>query len=591
MMLGCERFHNGFESFTLQCGEESPSPGPSLYFKALSKGEARDAHELELFRMQSDGQRSSRALDITSKGCVRMEQPNVGEILVLNQPSTDRPQGARFEVRAPDLLHNPHEVLPIELESYATRGFDVWSQCGSMRDAVDESSLVFKISNDLYPELLPSHFRVTVKDQSERRVLTPNAVGCIALPKNQLGLLQIEDERGLTYTEQVLNQDFSAGHPYPIYVQAVLSPQEACAKRGIEWTWQKEACVLKSFTELCTQNSASSEIEEPLRSLKETFHLDQCEELEKQLLDIPSLTTLERKGIKSLKILEPFSHFEIVKLNQNRIRDISPLSQMVNLKELYLQNNLITDVSELPTALQLKILGLWNNDVEDLKPLGRFLRLEELYLQNNQISDVGPLQHLNRLRLLYLSDNAIRDVQPLAQLPGMEELYLAYNRIEDVGPLGGLKSLKKLTLSFNQIQNIEALKSLVNMEVLYLWANKIEDLSPLAEMSKLQTLYISENKVRDISFLEKIHTLDLFYAPDNQITDIHLLAQQPKLRFVNLAHNPVSDISALKNLEYLIELKLEGTPLDLSQDLRADQCPLEARSAVVRDYCRSKVKH
>ena len=82
---------------------------------------------------------------------------------------------------------------------------------------------------------------------------------------------------------------------------------------------------------------------------------------------------------------------------------------LVNLKELYLWNNQIADLTPLSALVHLKALGLSNNQIADLTPLSALVKLKTLNLDNNQIADLNPLSALVNLKVLWLRDNQIAD--------------------------------------------------------------------------------------------------------------------------------------------------------------------------------------
>ena len=104
----------------------------------------------------------------------------------------------------------------------------------------------------------------------------------------------------------------------------------------------------------------------------------------------------------------------------------------LGLKELYLVNNDISDLSPLEDLTGLTRLSFRHNEVSDLSPLSGLSNLTWLELGDNAISDVSPLAELNNLTWVDLSENAITDVSSLASLPNLTWMGLNDNAIADV---------------------------------------------------------------------------------------------------------------------------------------------------------------
>ena len=84
-------------------------------------------------------------------------------------------------------------------------------------------------------------------------------------------------------------------------------------------------------------------------------------------------------------------------LRNNYIRDISPLSSLVNLTSLDLRSNQITDISPLSSLVNLTQLDLRYNQITDISPISSLVNLTSLHLDDNQITDLSPLQSLDNL--------------------------------------------------------------------------------------------------------------------------------------------------------------------------------------------------
>lgn len=59
------------------------------------------------------------------------------------------------------------------------------------------------------------------------------------------------------------------------------------------------------------------------------------------------------------------------------------------------------------------MLGLQANGITDITPLTGLTKLQNLYLNNNRISNLTPLAGLTNLQGLYLGNNQIKDLKPL----------------------------------------------------------------------------------------------------------------------------------------------------------------------------------
>ena len=108
--------------------------------------------------------------------------------------------------------------------------------------------------------------------------------------------------------------------------------------------------------------------------------------------------------------------------------------------------------------------------IESLSGLEYAVNLEELFLCDNQISDVGPLASLTKLTHLRLSDNQISDVNPLAALTNLKMLHINDNQISDVSPLlFSLTNLTELSLTGNQNIDRKILLGAKPPNLIHLW--------------------------------------------------------------------------------------------------------------------------
>ncbi|KFU84151.1 Leucine-rich repeat-containing protein 23, partial [Chaetura pelagica] len=191
------------------------------------------------------------------------------------------------------------------------------------------------------------------------------------------------------------------------------------------------------------------------------------------------------KDLTDISLLECFIHLRYVDLSENKLKDLSPLSNLTHLLWLKVDGNLLTSacMQELP---YLQIISFSQNRIKDLEGITH-PRLVNLSLQGNKIKTVLGLSHgqLLSLQILELRGNRIENTAGLS-LPKLENLYLAQNVIRSLEGLEGLEQLTTLHLRDNQLETLDGFCSGMKcLRYLNLRNNKI---SSLQEVKKLQVL-------------------------------------------------------------------------------------------------------
>ncbi|HWR61966.1 MAG TPA: leucine-rich repeat domain-containing protein [Clostridia bacterium] len=114
--------------------------------------------------------------------------------------------------------------------------------------------------------------------------------------------------------------------------------------------------------------------------------------------------------------LEHFVNLEELSLDGNKISDLSPISGLVKMKSLVIAFNEITDLGALSGMTQLEVLDAKNNRISDVSPLAVLTDIWELQLNANQITDVSPLASLKNLKALLLAGNPVTDFNSLTDI-------------------------------------------------------------------------------------------------------------------------------------------------------------------------------
>lgn len=151
-------------------------------------------------------------------------------------------------------------------------------------------------------------------------------------------------------------------------------------------------------------------------------------------------------------------------ISQSKLKDITFLSNAVNIVSLSLSTNNISDISPLGSCTKLNYLSVDFNDVSDITVLSKLTQLKSISFYSNKISDLAPLKDLTSLEDIKLYDNKIKDIGALSGLSNLKKLELINNEIEDVSPLKDFSSFEELRLSGNPIKNLDVLKHIGNLE-------------------------------------------------------------------------------------------------------------------------------
>ena len=229
--------------------------------------------------------------------------------------------------------------------------------------------------------------------------------------------------------------------------------------------------------------------------------------------EMKTLTTLRAsdRDIKDLTGLELAVNLTELGIGWNPITDISPLTRLTKMRGIYFNDTQVSDLSPLASLYDLEVINASETRISSLDPLVGLTKLKKLDTVHSDITDLAPLAGLTELTRLRLYDCKATDISPLEGLTKLTWLGLTHTSIMDLSPLSGLTDLKHLALSNTDISNISQLAGLVNLEALILNENRIVDVSSLASLRNLKNLQLHENNISDFSPLDGIReTIEIF---------------------------------------------------------------------------------
>ena len=145
---------------------------------------------------------------------------------------------------------------------------------------------------------------------------------------------------------------------------------------------------------------------------------------------------LELQQIMDLKELEITSEHPIV--------SIEPLTNLMWLERLTINNQGVSDLKPLTNKEFLLELNAQNNPISSLSPIESSILLELLNIENTQIKDLGPLSKMNNLITLNASGTSVKSLKPLSGLMKLENLFVNNTNVRSISPVENIPSLKQL---------------------------------------------------------------------------------------------------------------------------------------------------
>ena len=233
--------------------------------------------------------------------------------------------------------------------------------------------------------------------------------------------------------------------------------------------------------------------------------------------DWDSVTVLDLSGQKLRQIDQlsssEFKHLRELNLNENMLTALGGLNNLPELRTLRLNRNKIQSLGKLQMLTSSSSTnsqsGSAKSDKDDsigkaidaassvalaaasgvdggaLGPLGLaamgLISIEELQLGYNRVTDVQQLNlsGMTMLRVLVLQGNDISELDGLENLPGLQELVLDKNRIRclDCFPLRNCALLRSLHVEDNGLRRLKNMDAVAfSLETLHLGTNRLNDL-------------------------------------------------------------------------------------------------------------------
>ena len=286
------------------------------------------------------------------------------------------------------------------------------------------------------------------------------------------------------------------------------------------------------------------------------------------------------ESLTSIKGLEYLKNVETIRL-YNCCRDISPLTNLENLKTLYLGGTDINveQLGDFPNLENLSISMYYidSTDNYDYSKIAEYTNLKELTISNSKGFDCSILENLKNLETLYLQGGIIKNYEQIGNVPTLKTLYMTNMKgiVTNIEFISNLTKLTTLDLRDNNITNIEPLENLMELTNVNLTQNSI---NPEEEGNKRT---IEALKQRDVNLVidEYDKTINITFVHEemkkqliqqgydiNKDNELSTYEMQQIYSFTSYTAGikSIEDLKYATNLNYLSLLALEENKIDIT---------------------------
>ena len=251
------------------------------------------------------------------------------------------------------------------------------------------------------------------------------------------------------------------------------------------------------------------------------------------------------------------------------MEDISVLSEMTNLKEVYVCGQRVKDITPLKN-LPIEKLCLCDNEIEDLTVIETLPNLKLLYISDNPIQKMPALSKLENLKYLTINDNRFADIDFLRD-SYVEELYMKGVFVDnsDYSPLKTMPYLHSLYTEMAEEAFGEVISELKQIKLLALWEWS-GDLNVVKDLTDLDWLIVTGELVNSLEGVENLRGLHGLAIDYTEITDISMFTRLPKLSYLKIQGLDIEDYSCLAECKTLQTVSVDEKQKQLLEELDPD---------------------
>ena len=282
------------------------------------------------------------------------------------------------------------------------------------------------------------------------------------------------------------------------------------------------------------------------------------------------MTFMEDLAIESVPAGQLNYLSSLVNLTSLQIRDtavtaeeLKIIGSLPKLERLTISDCGLTTIVGLESSTALVYLDLSHNTIRNLTPLETMVNLQEVYLQNNAVNDLNSLSNLKALRKLDVSYNLLTSMTPVFNCTTLTELKAGNNTITSLMGIEKLSSLEMLNVAFNELSDVSSVSSCTNLLDLDISNNTITDITGFSALTKMTSFNFSRNTVEEIPAFAKDCALITINGSHNMLSSLENLGGLENLNNVFMDYNAeISSIQPLVECSRLVQVKVYGTKVE-----------------------------
>ncbi|WP_334330027.1 leucine-rich repeat domain-containing protein [Companilactobacillus sp. HBUAS59699] len=281
-----------------------------------------------------------------------------------------------------------------------------------------------------------------------------------------------------------------------------------------------------------------------------------------------------------IRNMKSYSHG--AKEDSSDLKNISGLNYGTQMESISLINTGDLDLTPISNLTNLKKLDLSYCGSEDISPVSNLTNLQSLNLYFSEYAriskNINDLSKLNKLTYLNLGENigSISDVSALKNMSKLNYLNLDGTRITNLNDLSNLKSLSTLSVKgTSALKDISGVSNLNNLQSLNIDGNEIYDFSSL----KSKNL----SKLNDVNLgVQNIDANEMYIKGDSFSFDISKYIQSddtPKITIEDIApgdlkatYNPDTEKVDVSNFKKTSSNLIVGIKEDIL--INGKECPV-----------------